>query len=142
MEHIRTRTKRVAKKGVLGIHKYDIRKENGTYYVFFSSKSQNSHYYSEEEMVGEYLSLDEAQAHLKEQMGAFDARPLSYKVTVSIANLIASVLLGLFVYQLTENALLSGGYAADTAQLAGMMTGVVGTFITLIIIHRILSRLS
>ncbi|WP_404408161.1 hypothetical protein [Jeotgalibacillus malaysiensis] len=141
MEHIRTRTKRVTKKGVVGIHKYDIRKEDGKYFVFFSSKSQNSHHYSEEEIVGEYTSLDEAQAYLKETMGAFDSRPLSFKVGFSVANLIISVLLGFFVYQFSENALLSNGIAADTAQVTGMMTGVVTTFISLIIINRILSRI-
>lgn len=142
MEHIRTRTKRVTKKGVVGIHKYDIRKEDAAYYVFFSSKSQNSHYYSEEEIVGEYASLDEAQAFLKEKMGSFDAKPLSFKVGVTVANLIVSVLLGFFVYEFSENALLSGGTPADTAQIAGMMTGVVITFISLIIINRILHRMA
>lgn len=142
MEHIRTRTKRVTKKGVVGIQKYDIRKKDNTYYVFFSSKSQNSHYYSEEELMGEYASLDEAQAYLKEKMGAFDSKPLSFKVGFSIANLIISVVLGFFVYQFSENALLAGSTSADTAQIAGLMIGIVITFISLIIINRILSRIS
>ncbi|MFB1083400.1 hypothetical protein [Jeotgalibacillus sp. JSM ZJ347] len=142
MEHIRTRTKRVAKKGVVGIHKYDIRKEDGQYFVFFSSKSQNSHFYSDEELVGEYTSLDEAQNYLKENMGAFDARPLSFKVAWSVANLIVSTILGFFVYHLSEDALLSGRFAAETAQIAGLMIGIVVIFITLIIFNRMLSRLS
>ncbi|MBM7577991.1 CvpA family protein [Jeotgalibacillus terrae] len=141
MEHIRTRTKRVTKKGVVGIHKYDIRKENETYYVFFSSKSQNSHHYSDEEILGEYDSLDRAQSYLKEQMGAFDSKPLSFKVGFSVANLIVSLIAGFFLYRFSEDLLTDMGMAADTAQLAGMMSGVVVTFICLLIINRILSRL-
>ncbi|KIL51736.1 hypothetical protein KP77_12480 [Jeotgalibacillus alimentarius] len=142
MEHIRTRTKRVTKKGVVGIQKYDIRKENETYYVFFSSKSQNSHHYSDEEIVGEYDSLDGAQSYLKEHMGAFDSKPLSYKVGFSVINLIISLMAGFFLYRFSEDLLSNMGIAADTAQLAGIITGVVATFISLLIINRIISRLS
>ncbi|TFE00499.1 hypothetical protein [Jeotgalibacillus salarius] len=142
MEQIRTRTKRVTKKGVVGIQKYDIRKKDDKYYVFFSSKSQNSHYYSDEELAGEYTSLDEAQSYLKEQMGAFDSKPLSFKLTWSVINLIISVIVGFFVYELSEELLAAGAMAEGTAQTAGMMIGVVVTFISLILINRILSRWS